>query len=203
MEREEDTTRYKVVVNHEEQYSIWPAYREPPLGWREVGPSGLKQECLAYIETVWTDMRPLSLRQQMEQAAAQPAPSPQEEPAPRAHAATAPRTRDALVQRLCRGDHPVEFRSASGPAVQALQESIDRGYVHMTFTNTQGGTTLGVRLDRDRSNITQADFAHQSGTVHLEGTLTLNYVPVWCIADLDLPTLQGYGHLALVEAHTP
>jgi hypothetical protein len=148
-------------------------------------------------------MRPLSLRQQMEQAAAQPAPSPQEEPAPRAHAATAPRTGDALVQRLCRGDHPVEFRSASGPAVQALQESIDRGYVPMTFTNTQGGTTLGVRLDRDRSNVTQADFAHQSGTVHVEGTLTLNDVPVWCIADLALPTLQGYGHLALVEPHTP
>ena len=69
-----------------------------------------------------------------------------------------------------------------------------------TATNTQGGTTLGVRLDRDRSNVTQADCARQSGTVHLEGTLTLNDVPVWCIADLDLPTLQGYGHLALVES---
>lgn len=62
----EDTTSYKVVVNHEEQYSIWPDYREIPLGWRDVGKSGLKQECLEYIKEVWTDMRPLSLRKKME-----------------------------------------------------------------------------------------------------------------------------------------
>jgi len=68
----EDTTLYKVVVNHEEQYSIWPADRESPLGWREVGKSGPKAECLAYIKKeVWTDMRPLSLRRQMEKSARQ------------------------------------------------------------------------------------------------------------------------------------
>ena len=61
----EDTIIYKVVINHEEQYSIWPADREPPLGWQEVGKQGLKAECLAYIKDVWTDMRPLSLRQKM------------------------------------------------------------------------------------------------------------------------------------------
>lgn len=61
----EDTTIYRVVVNDEEQYSIWPDYREIPLGWREVGKSGLKQDCLDYIKEVWTDMRPLSLRQKM------------------------------------------------------------------------------------------------------------------------------------------
>jgi MbtH protein len=61
----EDTTIYKVVINHEEQYSIWPADRELPLGWQEVGMQGLKDECLAYIKDVWTDMRPLSLRQKM------------------------------------------------------------------------------------------------------------------------------------------
>lgn len=66
-EEQEDTTIYKVVVNHEEQYSIWPAYRELPLGWRAVGKEGLKDECLAYIEEVWTDMRPLSLRKKMEE----------------------------------------------------------------------------------------------------------------------------------------
>jgi len=61
----EDTTIYKVVINHEEQYSIWPADREPPLGWQAVGKQGLKADCLAYIKDVWTDMRPLSLRQKM------------------------------------------------------------------------------------------------------------------------------------------
>jgi len=58
----------KVVVNHEEQYSIWPAERENPPGWRDVGKVGEKAECLSYINEVWTDMRPLSLRKQMDEA---------------------------------------------------------------------------------------------------------------------------------------
>ncbi len=61
----EDTTIYKVVVNHEEQYSIWPADRENALGWSDAGKSGTKEECLAYIKEVWTDMRPRSLREKM------------------------------------------------------------------------------------------------------------------------------------------
>ncbi|GAB4210792.1 MAG: MbtH family protein [Roseiflexaceae bacterium] len=64
---QEDTTIYKVVINEEEQYSIWPADRENPLGWRDAGKSGLKAECLEYIKEVWTDMRPLSLRKKMEE----------------------------------------------------------------------------------------------------------------------------------------
>ena len=64
-ESSEDTTTYRVVVNHEEQYSIWPDNKEIPLGWREAEKSGSKAECLAYIAEVWTDMRPLSLRKQM------------------------------------------------------------------------------------------------------------------------------------------
>ena len=68
-DEEEDTTTYKVVVNHEEQYSIYPDYKENPLGWEDVGKSGTKQESLDYIDEVWTDMRPLSLRKKMEEAA--------------------------------------------------------------------------------------------------------------------------------------
>ena len=63
----EDTTIYKAVVNHEDQYSIWPADRENPLGWRDTGTSGSKAACLEYIKEVWTDMRPLSLRKRMEE----------------------------------------------------------------------------------------------------------------------------------------
>lgn len=63
----EDKTIYRVVVNHEDQYSIWPAHKEIPLGWNDVGKSGTKAECLAYIQEVWTDMRPLSLRKKMEE----------------------------------------------------------------------------------------------------------------------------------------
>lgn len=64
----DDDTVYEVVMNHEEQYSIWPAGRERPIGWSSVGKSGTKEECLDYIREVWTDMRPKSLREKMEQA---------------------------------------------------------------------------------------------------------------------------------------
>jgi MbtH protein len=63
----EDKTVYKVVVNHEEQYSIWPADRKNAPGWNDEGTTGLKAECLAHIDKVWTDMRPLSLRKKMEE----------------------------------------------------------------------------------------------------------------------------------------
>jgi MbtH protein len=67
MDEQEDLTIYKVVVNDEEQYSVWPADRENPLGWSDAGKSGTKTECLAFIKEVWTDMRPLSVRRLMEE----------------------------------------------------------------------------------------------------------------------------------------
>ncbi|XXX40345.1 MbtH family NRPS accessory protein [Sorangium sp. So ce117] len=63
---EDSETIFRVVVNHEEQYSIWPATRDLPLGWRAEGAEGTRAACLQHIEKVWTDMRPLSLRQAMD-----------------------------------------------------------------------------------------------------------------------------------------
>ncbi|MGF1480495.1 MAG: MbtH family protein [Cyanophyceae cyanobacterium] len=60
-----EENKYKVVINHEEQYSIWLSDRSNPSGWQDAGKVGTKSECLEYIETVWTDMRPLSLRLKM------------------------------------------------------------------------------------------------------------------------------------------
>ena len=68
-DEKDDLRTYKVVVNHEEQYSIWLEDRQNPPGWRDAGKSGPKQDCLGYIKEVWTDMRPLSLRKKMEQVA--------------------------------------------------------------------------------------------------------------------------------------
>lgn len=65
MEEQHDTTVYRVVVNHEAQYSIWPTHKDIPGGWNDVGKSGTKAECLSYIKEVWVDMRPLSLRKKM------------------------------------------------------------------------------------------------------------------------------------------
>ncbi len=63
----DDSTLYKVVRNLEEQYSIWPVNRENPPGWEDMSKQGSKSECLAYIDEVWTDMRPLSLRKEMDE----------------------------------------------------------------------------------------------------------------------------------------
>ncbi|HZR41059.1 MAG TPA: MbtH family protein [Ktedonobacteraceae bacterium] len=78
IDEKEDTTIYRVVVNHEEQYSIWPTYLENPLGWKDAGKTGLKEECLAFVKEVWTDMRPLSLRKKMEEAASKQVASKEE-----------------------------------------------------------------------------------------------------------------------------
>lgn len=66
-EERQDSTVYKVVVNHEEQYSLWPAHRENVVGWEDAGRSGTKEECLTFIKEVWTDMRPLSVRKKMQE----------------------------------------------------------------------------------------------------------------------------------------
>jgi MbtH protein len=66
MSWDDPQARFVVVVNHEEQYSIWPDHRDLPAGWRDVGFRGVREECLAHVEQVWTDMRPLSLRRALE-----------------------------------------------------------------------------------------------------------------------------------------
>ncbi|MFM0268373.1 MbtH family protein [Paraburkholderia sediminicola] len=62
----DENTTFNVVINHEEQYSIWPDYKNVPAGWRLAGKQGKKEECLAWIDQAWTDMRPLSLRKAMD-----------------------------------------------------------------------------------------------------------------------------------------
>ena len=64
-EKPREAEIYHVVLNDEEQYSIWPASRDIPAGWRREGMTGSREECLAHIEAVWTDMRPASLRRRM------------------------------------------------------------------------------------------------------------------------------------------
>jgi len=102
-----------------------------------------------------------------------------------------------LVQRLAEGDHPVVARRAENAA--ELKQSIDRGCVLVTFTDTQGGTELSVKLDDGLTEQSRADFENATGTVDLAGTLTLNYIKVRCVAEIDLATLKGKGHLEIVE----
>jgi hypothetical protein len=79
--------------------------------------------------------------------------------------------------------------------VQRLRESLDRTHVYVKFTATRGGTELGLRVDPTMTDLSQADFDKQSGTVHVVGTVTLNDVPLRCIADVDLGTFDGFGYV--------
>ena len=188
----EDTTIYRVVVNHEEQYSIWPQYKENPLGWRDAGKTATKAECLAYIKETWTDMRPLSLRKKMEELAKNPPPPPP----PNLHA---PREK-SLVDRLCESDHIIEVGLRPERTLKLFKEAISRNYVHIRFTQTKGGTEIGFELDRERSDFSRADLENGQGTVHVEGSLSLDYEKVRCIADIDLSSLTGKGHLTKVAS---
>jgi uncharacterized protein YbdZ (MbtH family) len=195
-DEEEDTTIYDVVMNHEEQYSIWPAHREMPRGWTAVGKQGRKPECLEHIKEVWTDMRPLSLRKKMAELEARRPELEAEEARRIAEAEQRPKdARDDLVGFLATGAHPVEAGLRPEKSVKRLREALERGFVHIKFTDTRGGTELGFELDRQSSDLSRADFERQTGRIHVEGDLTLNYQKVRCVADLDLATLTGEGHL--------
>ncbi len=188
----DDTTIYKVVMNHEEQYSIWPDYKEIPSQWIHVGKTGPKAECLAYIKEVWIDMRPLSLRKKMDELARNP-PPPLPPPDPNTS------REKSLVDRLCEGDHPVEIGLRPARTLTLFKEAIDRNYVHIKFTRTKGGTELGFSLDQEKSDFAAADFENGKGCVHVEGSLKLDYVSVRCVADIDLSSLEGIGRLIRVE----
>ena len=198
-EETEDTTVYRVVVNHEEQYSIWPVEKEIPRGWRDEGTSGTKEDCLAHIDEVWTDMRPLSLRKKMEEWAKKKAEAGNEPAVKEPLEQKETISGDELVDRLSEGDHPVIASIRPERTVELFKEAIDRGYIHIKFTDTRGGTELGVRLDQEGCDFNTGDFEKKTGTVHFEGNLTLNYVKVRCIADIDLTTLEGTGRLVPVK----
>lgn len=183
-DEEEDKTTYKVVLNDEEQYSIWPAERENAPGWRDEGKTGLKRECLDHIQTVWTDMRPLSLRRHMAQ---------QEKEGTVATAPAGDTAIDTLVGRLSQGRHPVatsRYKTAS-----ELGACIERGFVLVKFTGTRGGTELGFRVNPDHTDTTGANFTEGLGMVRVGGDLTLDDVKVRCLAQIDLQSLTGEGFL--------
>jgi hypothetical protein len=104
---------------------------------------------------------------------------------------------DELVQRLSEGEHPIviqRYKSAG-----ELKQAIDRGYVLVKFTDTRGGTEVGARLDDALTDLSGADFGQSVGTAHLVGNLTLNYVKVRCVAEVDIATMEGRGHLEILE----
>jgi hypothetical protein len=107
-----------------------------------------------------------------------------------------------LVKRLSEGEQPITVGGPTPSSEELKKRLEDIGYVFIKFTATRGGTDLGIRVDRQATDVSRANFDQGSGQAHIEGTLTLNYTKVRCIADIDLTTLNGTGHLvALEEVH--
>jgi hypothetical protein len=102
---------------------------------------------------------------------------------------------DELVSRLSAGDHPVQASLRPARTVAELKNRLDMGYIHILFTGTRGGTELGVKLDAKATDYSQADFEAGTGMVKIVGTLSLNFVPVRCVAEIQLQSLDGQGHL--------
>ena len=102
-----------------------------------------------------------------------------------------------LVKRLSEGSHAVEVSLRPERTLKLFKEQIDRSYVLVKFTETRGGTELGVPLDKARSDLTQANFETETGKVRVVGDLTLDYVPVTVVADIELPSMKGQGHLEI------
>lgn len=186
----EDTRTYVVLVNHEEQYSLWLHGKEIPHGWREARGPGSKEECLAYVREVWTDMTPLSLRNLVPSTGETRQVGYESE-----GSATATVT---LPSILADGTQHVMYQSRRDDGLDELKEAVDRKYVHVKFTQTRGGTELGFPLDEERSDLSHADWENGLGTIHLEGKLKLDGVPMWCMVDLDLSTLEGRGRVELL-----
>jgi len=179
--------RYLVVLNDEEQYSIWPEGREIPLGWRAEGTAGTKDECLAHIEKIWTDMRPKSLRERLAAGLGTVETAPEEDEG------------DPLVQRLSAGSHPVVVAGVGdrgdAEAIERFRQRMERGHVNVLFTGTRGGTELSLRFDPQSVDRSRCDFARRSGNLALAAELNLDGVDVRCEVDLSLAELAGTGRL--------
>lgn len=103
---------------------------------------------------------------------------------------------DDLTQRLS-VNQPVVV-GGPNPSLDELGKRLEMGYVFIKFTETRGGTDLNLRMDQAATDLSSADLDEGSGTLHVEGLLILNNDPVRCIADIDVATLKGTGHLVLV-----
>jgi len=107
-----------------------------------------------------------------------------------------------LVQRLT-VEQPIIASMRPENTVELFKAAIDRGYVHCKFTETRGGTELGIRLDPSETDLSGANYEAKTGTVKLAGNLILDYVKVRFRGTIDLSTLAGTGNLEILGEVAP
>jgi uncharacterized protein YbdZ (MbtH family) len=184
----EDTLLYDVVINQEEEYSIWRVGKRMPAGWLAVGIRGYKQDCLAAIEHIWQDMRPLSLRRFMAEMPLQLSDLPMPQPCDRTDGQT------GLVERLSQGEHPVRLVLNGEHPREMFRNCLDLGYVRVCFTQTRGQTIFSLILD-DTQTRTQMTPGSDRAYAHLVGHINLDGKACLCVLDIDLVSFTGQGRL--------
>lgn len=103
-----------------------------------------------------------------------------------------------LVKHLSEGSHAVEVSLRPERTVRLFKEQVDRGYVLIKFKESRGGTELGVPLNKSRTDLNQVNFDTETGKAKIVGELTLNYVPVRVVAEVELPSMLGQAHLEIL-----
>ena len=105
-----------------------------------------------------------------------------------------------LPHKLAKGEWKVIATAGRDNTLEEFKAAVDREYVHVKFTETQGGTELGFRLDKEHTDLSAGDFENGTGKVKVAGKLNLDGVDVRCEAEIDLSSLDGTGHLVILEA---
>lgn len=188
----EDNFKYIVVVNHEEQYSIWRADFELPGGWSSCGFEGYRDECIAYVDKVWLDMRPLSVRralQEIEKNTQSAQPQQGHEAPPR----------EPLVSRLTKEKRRFEFVSANELSRDLIKQSIKRGVVHFRIPDTDGGTVIGLVIDEAKAKECVASIDAGCEELSIVGRFTLDYMNAVCKLSANLSSFDGQCQIDLVS----
>jgi hypothetical protein len=103
---------------------------------------------------------------------------------------------NALVKKLSEGKHEVVIGHRD-ESYEEIKQRIEDGYIHIKFTQTKGGTELGINVNLDKTNVGDVDFSKGEGSLHIEGTTNLNYNEVRCISDINIKTRKGKGYLEI------
>jgi len=105
---------------------------------------------------------------------------------------------DELVKHLSQGEHPITVGGPRPSLNEFYKRVTEMGYVFLKFTDTRGCTDLGVRIEKDRIDMSRADREQGAGIAHIEGRLVLNFMNVRCVADIELAALKGTGRLIVM-----
>ena len=186
---------YEVVVNSDEEYSIWPgALGDPPRGWQLVSVRGVKGYCLDYIDEKWTDRRPSSLRRGAGASV---------DVAVRAEPLAVPQGAGGLVDVLTDVRHPITGTVPPTFTTERLRMALGTGFLHLCLRGSHGSTTVALKLDRSACDF-DASVGERGERVHrLQGTCELDGALLRCVVEIDATTMSGVARVHQADRFSP